>query len=176
MERGDLSPNLKRESIKDAIIEYIEPDNILYFLFRGTSAELDLLGSEIEKYNDWINNFLIQGFAPEASYGEDRKDMIDALLIKNDKRYQEFFPRSGFRNIYEIHKQQHGFDIIYLHDIEKNYVDVDVVKDLLESYTSADFQIEDMSTLEEIITNPWENTFGMGYRILPITKLLMERK
>ncbi len=44
---------LRYESKKDAIVQYIEPENILYFLFQGTSEELDLLGYEIEKYNDW---------------------------------------------------------------------------------------------------------------------------
>ncbi len=120
-----------------------------------------------------INNFLIKGLAPESSYGKDRKDEIDILLIKNDKRYQEFYQHINVKNMTKIHQQEYGFDIIYLNDIDKNYIDRDVVDDLVKSYKSPDFVVEDISTLAEIITNPWENTFGMGYRILPITKMLI---
>ncbi len=95
--------------------------------------------------------------------------MIDGLLSRKNGRYQEFLPQPKSRDVYEIDEQDYGFNIVYANNFSKNYMDKEDVDDLITNYNSGLMELENMSTLKEIITNPWENTFGMGQSVYELS-------
>lgn len=160
-----------------AILVWREYETSLYWLIHGSSEELDLLQTEVEYYNRWINQYLLTGLAPLYSYAKSRRDLVDDFIFVKDRRYQPFFGVPIDRAVYGIQEFESGsgFELIYLDasDADKNYVDPEYIQELRNEYANGNLTFEPALALHDLIVEPWSP--GLGYRILPMTQRLMDR-
>lgn len=156
----------------DIIIQYNDPEgDTLYWKAKCSFDEFILLNSEINNYNHWIE-LLEDGLAPLSSY-EDGEEDANNLMIAKDRKYQNVFSRPSNRGYYE--QWGHSFSIYNLTAPDLG----DDINDIIEELEENKIKNENISTLIEIITNKYSgyDSFGMGYRILPMTqKLLNEQR
>lgn len=129
---------------------------------------------EIALYNDWIGR-LFDGTCPESAYS-DPKDADQWYLARrmnrNNSSYSGEFERPGNRGFYE--------DIPYSFDIYMGDEDecLDLVEDINSvgvTTTNKNYEVDTFRSLKDIILGTLGEELGLGYRLLPITKRIIER-
>lgn len=174
--------NQNREAV---ILIWTEYDTSIYWRLTGTADEIEMFQLEVEQYNKWIQNYLLKGLAPPSSYAKQPnsepdydEEIINQLLFYSNPKYKSIFAENQQMQwlIQQLHSQGFGgFDLIYIHNPEKNYVDVDYSREIIEQNLRGLITYENFEILSQIIVAPW--LFGlehtMGYRLLPITKHLI---
>jgi hypothetical protein len=161
------SPKLKRALLR--LIPGSADHESLYWLFTGSSAELELLDSEVDKYNYWIYNILGAGLAPLSSYKNEYIDntILNTMLVAKNKTYKPFLKTDN--QIYYTD----NWEIIYIDEIEKN--PEDEMEPIIADYLAGEIVTQNFQTLEDIIEKPWSvgMKFSMGYRVLPMFRRLI---
>jgi hypothetical protein len=148
----------------------INTDYVLSFIDNGTAcgwplvlsvAEASALEIEVKHYNEWIK-MLFAGLAPSSSYRDDDDEQY--YLAHAQKEYGTLcsedgpFTRPSNRAYYE---NSTGF-----------FFTLDKLTDVDDD----SFENEPLRTLHDIITNPFGGEeFGMGYKLLPMTRHVIER-
>lgn len=164
---------------KEVILVWNEPeDGHLFWTFTVTEKEFKLFEQEIIQYNKWIDEYLLEGFAPLCSYRQDESDEPDQIVFAQSQEYQEIFGRPGGRVYYEL--REHGgfsFDLIYVDGPMEDDLREEITTEILREYDVGRLPIEPIQTLHDLITDPCSlaEEFALGYRILPMTQRLMDR-
>jgi hypothetical protein len=146
--------------------------DILYWLFSGSSAELELLDSEVDKYNYWIINILGAGLAPLSSYNEDyiSGNVLNTMLVASDNKYKPFL--STYSKNYPVD----SLEFIYIDEQDKN--PENDMGTIVADFLADEITLKDFNILEKIIQTPWVPglEFTMGYRVLPIFRRLIDKQ
>jgi hypothetical protein len=146
--------------------------DILYWLFSGSSAELELLDSEVDKYNYWIINILGAGLAPLSSYNEDyiSRNVLNTMLVASDNKYKPFL--STYSKNYPVD----SLEFIYIDEQDKN--PENDMETIVADFLADEITLRDFNILEKIIQTPWVPglEFTMGYRVLPIFRRLIDKQ
>ncbi len=149
------------------LISYFHEDTTLYWASKVTPIEYNILNVEIQTYNIWIETFLMSGKGPKCSYVS--TDDADLLVFVNDPGYQEVFGRPGQRWPYE--HTAILFELINLLDPDSEEGEIYKKKGIKGINT------ESGNELVHILTTPFSSEeWGMGYRVLPMTQLLIDKK
>ncbi len=121
----------------------------MYWIIELTHKEFQLLIEEVEHYNEWIK-LLYKGLAPVSSYFN-RED-ADQWYLANEN-----YPERAF------YQDDHEWFAIYPAEYEGKKL---LNEDGSEEHGNHEFSLQ---TLQDIITSPLSDEFGMGYRLLPMT-------
>lgn len=150
------------ETKSEYILKFHDYDSAIFWRLNLTPREFELLHQEVNRYNDWINTLYL-GLAPLSSYADPTE--ADQLylahkMIRTDNSYAGEFQRPGGRGYYEPHNKSFS---IYSAEYRSDQL-------LNEDYDEESGEEDStLKTIEEIITSPLSDEFGMGYRLLPMT-------
>lgn len=152
--------------LRTFLVEFCAEDDCTYWNIDITSEEYDFLTVEVEAYNIWIETYLNTGRAPKCSY-EKIEDANILFLLYGDPSYQTLFERPTQSWAYGF--GPYKFRLI---DIAKPVGTQD--NKIIDDFATGELNMGDSSELIEIITEPFSTTgFGMGYRVLPFTQMLI---
>lgn len=158
--------------MKPTLIVFHSPNIPLVYKFDATDIERNLLSDEIALYNDWIGR-LFDGTCPESAYS-DPKDADQWYLARrmnrNNDSYNGEFERPGNRGFYEV--IPYDFDI-YMGDEDEC---IELVEDINSVVASTkNYEVDTFRSLKSIILGKLGEEFGLGYRLFPIIKRIIER-
>ncbi len=161
----------------DVLLALHSEDVPIYWRFRLTEKECEILKLEVEVYNDWIK-VLFDGIAPLTSYADPAdadQYYLAKRMIRTNHSYSdelnesgERFERPANKNFFE--KTSYNFNV-YIEG-EPEYMDI---ADDPETGLGLELDIEPLSTLSDIIIGKLGEEFGLGYRILPFTSKLLNQ-
>lgn len=161
--------------MEPAIIVFRSDDGPLIYKFNATYHEYCILEMELSLYNDWIE-LLLNGEGPESSY-IDPEEANQRYLVTHIKNfaYNKEFERPSNRALYE--KPYYHFDIYTKGGECEESMDlihplgsISQITESTEAYT-----LDSFDSLKSIITGKFGDGFGMGYRLLPMMKRIIER-
>ena len=159
------------------IIVLYSGDTPLVFTFCATDKERNLLSIEIKLYNDWIKQ-LFDGRCPESSYTnpEDADQYYLARrMIRRNNTYDGEFERPGNRGFFE--KETYYFALYFGDESECIELVGDIAKmgTIHESSSMKNYELDSLKSLSNIIVNTLGEEFGLGYRLFPVTKRIIDR-
>lgn len=153
------------------LLKFLDLDTPLYWLIHCNDLSLNLFKNEISLYNTYID-LLSVGEAAPHSYVD--AETADNLVLAKNKDYQKFFERPSSRWLYEPWNYNFTIINLYSKDVDEDLDDEDEVRELQTKLENKQLTLNSKLDLFNIITKPYNSLseFGMGYRVLPITKAL----
>lgn len=148
------------------VLKFHQYDSNLYWIIDLTEKEKSVMEEEIDHYNKWIQ-LLYDGLAPLSSYEnpEEANNLYLAhRMIHKNNSYNGLFERPGGRGYFEEHSESFSF-------YPAKYDGDNLLDEDGEEETGDDEVF--LKELEKIIISPLSDEFGMGYRVLPMTSLLI---
>jgi hypothetical protein len=154
------------------LISFTDVESDTFYWKVNANIEIfDLLKLEIKEYNNWIEK-LDNGLAPLSSYVYPND--ADDLYLAKRKHYHNILERPSNRGVYESLRGNYWFNVYKITNPDEQDEDGD--PDLMDDINDGKIKFEHVTTLIDFITKTYDSydAFSMGFRLLPMTRYLVE--
>jgi hypothetical protein len=142
------------------IIHFVENDTTTFWKTSVTGSERSILNFEVRRYESQCDD-LLSGRAPEASYQD--KEIADRLLMtEQGSMYRE---HPAMTEDLERDWTHAAFHLVRIDEPSKE----------ADEFREGKYKQGEVKDLIDLLTKPYcPGKFSLGYRVLPLTQLLID--